>query len=534
MTLAPGSRLGVYEVSALIGTGGMGEVYRARDTKLGRDVAIKVLPVVLSSDPERVARFEREARLLAALNHPHIATIHGVEVLPAPGLGQALVLELLEGPTLADRLAAGALPPAEALTIARQIAEALDAAHQKGIIHRDLKPANIKLTPGRGVKVLDFGIGKLANDDVNLELTQSPTVTRGTGEGVILGTARYMSPEQARGQPLDKRTDIWSFGCVLYELLTGRTAFQGETLSDTIAAVLSREPDWTSLPAATPASIRALLRRCLEKDPMRRLRDIGDAQFELEAESATPREGQPVRRTSARNLAFVSLIAIVVAVALAAALWLRPRTDAPAEPVRLTATLGAGVSVIRGPGYASSVALSPDGRTLIVAGSSKDGQALYQRTLDRLEATPLAGTSGGSSPFFSPDGAWVGFLADGRLRRVPAGGGAAVDIAAVPGVPGGASWGADDRIVFVSGARSPMQVVDARGGDPVPLTTLDVEAGEISHAYPEISTGRPCPAVHRGSARRLAGSRPSISRVAAGPGSPAARTRAISPAGISF
>jgi serine/threonine protein kinase len=275
-----GRSIGSYRIVSALGAGGMGEVYRAHDATLGRDVAIKVLPPIFTADPERLARFEREARMLAALNHPHIGAIYGVE--DANGV-RSLVLELVEGETLAERLATGPVPIAEALTIARQIAEALDAAHEKGIIHRDLKPANIKITPDGIVKVLDFGLAKVSTGESRPDLSQSPTVTiGGTREGIVLGTAAYMSPEQARGKLVDKRADIWAFGCVLYELLTGRQAFAGETVSDTIAAVLEREPDWNRLPAKTPPGVSRLLRRCLDKDLKRRLHDIADARIELD------------------------------------------------------------------------------------------------------------------------------------------------------------------------------------------------------------------------------------------------------------
>jgi serine/threonine protein kinase len=318
MTLPLGSRLGVYEVIALIGRGGMGAVYRAHDPRLGRDVAIKVLPESLAADPERAARFEREARVLASLSHPHIGAIYGVEEATGPEHTtiKALVLELVSGPTLADRLAAGPLPLAEALQIARQIGDAVEAAHERGIVHRDLKPANIKLTPEGSAKVLDFGLAKLVVGN-DLDSTQSSTMTvAGTHIGVILGTPLYMSPEQARGQTIDKRADIWSFGCVFYEMLTGRAAFPGQTVSDTIAAVLSVDPDWSVLPAATPAPLRTLLQRCVEKDPRQRLRDIGDARIELDTAiallSSSPTENQGPEeeiharrhRTWLRGLAF--------------------------------------------------------------------------------------------------------------------------------------------------------------------------------------------------------------------------------------
>ncbi len=282
MALQAGTRLGPFEISAPLGKGGMGEVYRARDTRLGRDVAVKALPDAFARDPERLARFEREARLLAALNHPNIAGIHGLEEVSGHPY---LVLEYVEGDTLATRVARGALPPDEALEVCGQIAAALEAAHESGIVHRDLKPANVKLTPAGTVKVLDFGLAKGAaasGSAPDLDVSQSPTLTHSpTVAGVILGTAAYMSPEQARGKPLDRRTDIWSFGCVLYECLAGRPLFEGETVSDLIAKILEREPDWSALPPAVPARVRELLRRCLEKDAKKRLRDIGDARIEI-------------------------------------------------------------------------------------------------------------------------------------------------------------------------------------------------------------------------------------------------------------
>ncbi len=296
MTLAPGTRLGPYEVLGPLGAGGMGEVYRARDTRLGRDVAIKLLPAEVAQDAERLARFRREAHLLASLNHPHIAAVHGLEELDGKLL---LILELVEGEDLAERLKRGAIHVDEALGIAKQIAEALEEAHEKGIVHRDLKPANIKLTPEGKAKVLDFGLAKAYASDADsgkTDVSHSPTLTRaGTEAGVILGTAAYMSPEQARGKPVDKRADIWAFGVVLFEMLTGKRLFHGETVSDTLAAVLKTDPDWGLLPAETPPRVRALLRRCLTRDPRQRLRDIGDARIEIETSAAEPATGSVAR-----------------------------------------------------------------------------------------------------------------------------------------------------------------------------------------------------------------------------------------------
>ena len=358
-TVMIGRRIGAYQLQTLLGAGGMGEVFRARDTQLGRDVAIKILPRVFSSDPERRARFEREARMLATLNHPHIGAIYGV--VDAEGV-RALVLELVEGDTLADRLQRGPVPVTEALSIARQIADALDAAHEKGIIHRDLKPANIKITPDGVLKVLDFGLAKAGSEGGAADLTHSPTMTvGGTRDGIILGTAAYMSPEQARGRVVDKRTDVWAFACVLYEMLTGRLVFPGETVSDTIAAILEREPDWTVLPDSTPSAIRRLLRRCLQKEPKKRLRDIGDVRLELEdPQSDTPasadaRPGRPHRGLSLTWSAMV----IVAAAAGAFALGRTARpgiasSDAPtfSRVVRLTASAA----------HEMAPAISPDGK----------------------------------------------------------------------------------------------------------------------------------------------------------------------------
>ena len=479
--LSPGDRVGPYEVIGTVGAGGMGEVYRARDHRLGRDVALKIVSQQFALDPARRARFEREAQILAALNHPNIATLYGLE--EAHGL-QALVLELVEGETLADRLA---MQPAglnlqDAVGIAQQMAAGLEAAHESGIVHRDLKPANVAVRPDGTVKLLDFGLARALESTDGRDAIGTTITVGETAIGTIVGTPAYMSPEQARGQTIDKRTDIWSFGVVLYELLTGRRAFPGETTSDTIAAILRLDPDWRTLPETIPAPIRTLLQRCLEKDPRRRLRDIGDARIELDAvvasrsasatniaraeETSTRKEGSGLRRLSL-GVAVVALMAL----GFAAAAWLRTPTETPVGAVQMTALLPPGVSVTRGPGKILSLALSPDGRTLVVAGTDANGQRLYQRTLGRLEATPLSGTEGALAPFFSPDGAWIGFFADGRLKRVPAQGGATVDIAAVSGYPAGASWGPDNRIVFASGARSPLRIVDADGGAPEPLTT---------------------------------------------------------------
>ncbi|HUP25842.1 MAG TPA: protein kinase [Thermoanaerobaculia bacterium] len=493
-----GRRLGVYEVLGLLGAGGMGEVYRARDTKLGRDVAIKILPRAFTSDPDRVTRFEREARLLASLNHPHIGAIYGFE--DAGGV-PALVLELIEGVTLADRLRRGALPIAEALAVARQIADALDAAHERGIVHRDLKPANVKVTADGVVKVLDFGLAKaLAPDPASVageDLSASPTMTLGdTQEGAIFGTPAYMSPEQARGKAVDKRTDIWSFGCVLYELLTGRHAFPGETASDIVAAILGRQPDWSVLPAATPETVRRLLDRCLDKDPKRRLRDIGDARAEIEdavtstTELATPIPGSDRgtgrTRLSRSRSVFRWIAAGMLGVAVGGlGVWSAwRRAPAMAPPVRFAIHAE---GLFSGPvGWV--LALAPDGQALVYVGRGEAGNQLFRRSMDRLEAVPIPGTEGALNPFFSPDGRWVGFSADGAIKKVALAGGSPVRVAeltdarfadAING-SADATWGADDTIVWGS-SRSELMQVAAAGGRPRQLTTLDDEAGETNH-----------------------------------------------------
>ena len=408
----------------------MGEVYRARDTKLGRDVAIKVLPSAFANDPERLARFAREARLLAALNHPHIATIHGLE--EADGV-RALVMELVEGPTLAEKLALGArrsvtagLPLAEALTIGGQIAEALEAAHEKGIIHRDLKPANIKLSRDGSVKVLDFGLAKaFSSDGTGSDLSHLPAITAtDLRAGAIVGTPAYMSPEQARGQAIDKRTDIWAFGCVLYEMLTGRAVFPGETISDTIAAILEREPEWGALPADTPAEIRQLLRRCLDKDPKRRLHDIADARIEIDdVRQRDAARTAPIAQAPAgsrQRLAWTSALALVALIAAAIGVWaLRPVPTAPEARLEINTP----------PTRDPSLAISPDGLKVVFAARSAGQSQLWLRSLDSQVARPLPGTERGSAPFWSPDSRSIGFFADTRLKRMDIDGGSVLTLA---------------------------------------------------------------------------------------------------------
>ena len=431
MPLDVGSRLGHYDVTALIGEGGMGEVYKATDTKLNRQVALKVLPEAFATDPDRLARFQREAQVLASLNHPNIAQIHGLE--EANGV-RALVLELVEGPTLGDRIKQGPIPLDEALPIAKQIAEALEAAHEAGVIHRDLKPANIKVKDDGTVKVLDFGLAKaLAGDVSGTDLSQSPTVTAsGTREGVILGTAAYMSPEQARGKLLDRRTDIWSFGCVLYEILTGRSPFLGETLSDTIAKVLGHEPDWQALPTDTPALLRRLLRRCLDKDPKERLRDIGDARVEIQEAVTAPLTGDVAAVPAAPHavgwrqaLTLVLVTLIVGSFVTGVAVWIVMR-QGPSTPVRFTVAPDGDRAVtinVASP----DVALSPGGDAIAYTtrGTSMAATQLHVRQLDQLLSATLVTEGSLRGPFFSSDGEWVGFSDSGslELKRIDRGGG---------------------------------------------------------------------------------------------------------------
>jgi serine/threonine protein kinase len=428
VTLKSGTALGQYEITGAIGAGGMGEVYQAHDTKLGRDVAIKVLPEAFAHEPDRLARFQREAKMLAAMNHPAIATIYGLEQSNGTSY---LVMELVSGETLQQRLAReGRSPIEDALGICRQIAEALEAAHEKGIVHRDLKPANVKLTAEGKVKVLDFGLAKaFASGESGNDPSNSPTLSEaGTIQGVILGTAAYMSPEQARGKAVDKRTDIWAFGCVLYEVLTGQQAFQGDTVTEILAAVLRGEPDWPALPAATPTTVRALLRRCLQKDRTLRLRDAGDAGIEIQEALVTPSLSPTTTRTGTRRWrqAVVLGLSVLVATVIAGlAVWnLKPTPPPASRPVtRFTITLPPGQRLVD-----SSPVLSPDGSALAYVAIQGGRQQLYLRAMDSLEARPVPGTDGAAGPFFSPDGQGLGFFAGGKLKKISVNGGAALPL----------------------------------------------------------------------------------------------------------
>ena len=482
MPLAPGARRGPYEITAKIGAGGMGEVYRARDTKLDRDVALKILPEAFASDPERLARFEREAKTLAALNHPHIAHIHGVE--ESDGV-RALVLEFVDGPTLADRIAQGPIPINEALTIARQIAEALEAAHEQGIIHRDLKPANIKVRTDGTVKVLDFGLAKALEPTSagTVDATASPTITSPalmTGVGVILGTAAYMSPEQARGQPINKRTDIWAFGCVLFEMITGRMVFPGATISDTIAAVLERSPDWTALPPVTPPPVRHVLARCLEKDPKLRWRDIGDVRIELDDAAAwRPQTDSTSAKTSrtGERAAWALLAALTAAVA-AVVTPVSRTSPVPAE-IRFNVLFPRGVTA-----DFAQLAISPDGQQIVVSPSFGQGPSpLWLRPLASTSGRLLTGTEGAGFPFWSPDGRSIGFFADQKLKRLDVNSQAIQILADAPVARGGA-WQTDGTILFAPNASGPLFRVPATGGQATAATQLEI--GQNDHRAPFI------------------------------------------------
>ncbi len=500
MALTPGTRFGPYEVTALIGEGGMGQVYRATDTNLKRPVALKVLPEAMATDAERLARFQREAEVLARLNHPNIAQVHGLEKTDGT---TALVMELVEGPTLGDRIARGPVAIDEALPIARQMADALEAAHEQGIVHRDLKPANIKVRPDGVVKVLDFGLAKaLESMSVGSGATASPTITSPammTGVGVLLGTAAYMSPEQARGKPVDTRADIWAFGCVLYEMLTGARPFAGDDVSETLARVIEREPDWAALPGDVPPVLSRFVRSCLHKNPKQRIHHIADLRLALEGAFETP-----VAATTAPVVAmplrfwqrpFSALVLATVFLAIGAlAVWML--IPAPTRPIaRFIASMPDAPS---GPSAYHDLAISPDGsRIVYVTGSARQ---LHMRPVDRLEGVSnVGGVSATSTPFFSPDAAWLGFadMNEGAWRKVSILGGPPVTLWKGPtsfrdarDQARGATWGPDDTIIFAHAAvgtglfRGP-----AAGGAPEVLTTPDASKGEQNHWWPEFLPG---------------------------------------------
>jgi serine/threonine-protein kinase len=465
MDLQPGAKLGPYEIVSLIGSGGMGEVWKAHDSRLKREVAIKTSRTGFS------ARFQHEAQAVAALNHSHICTLYDV----GPDY---LVMEYIEGPTLAERILQGPIPLEEALGIARQIGGALEAAHERHIVHRDLKPANIKIRPDGSVKVLDFGLAK-KTDEAAAVTEDSPTRTAGTQPGTILGTVGYMSPEQARGQAVDKRADIWAFGVVLHEMLTGQRLFDGDSMPDTLVSVLTKEPEWNRV----PAKAHRLLRSCLEKDPRQRLRDVGDAWRLLEEPppAGPAKSGGPwkVAVAAAIVLAVVSTISLL-------ALWRAPQ---PAGQPLVTLNLDLGPEVSLVSGYAPAMDLSPDGKRIAFVSEGPDGiRHLFTLRLDQPHATVLAKTDGALGPFFSPDGRWLGFFADQKLKKIPAEGGEPVVLCEAPDGRG-ASWGEDDGIIATLHTRAGLVRVPAAGGTPTVVTRLDLERGEASHRWPQVLPG---------------------------------------------
>ena len=484
--LTTGMLLGPYRIEGKLGEGGMGEVYRARDTRLKREVAVKVLSPAFARDPDRGARLRREAELLASLNHPHIAAVYGLE--ESDDL-TALVMELVDGPTLADRLRAGPIPTEAALPIARQIAEALEAAHAKGIIHRDLKPANIKLRPDGMVKVLDFGLAKSLEPTDDAGVLAEPTTALSparTISGVIVGTPSYLSPEQARGMPVDARTDIWAFGCVLFEMFAGARPFAGPSLTDTMAAILKDEPDWRALPSSTPARIRSLMARCLRKDPAQRLRDIADGRFQIEDVSNDPSGavGAAVPGRAAR--AWAPWIAAALALIAMLLLVGRPLTRSAAEPISFPVFPPEGADFSARTDATLNVpsfALSPDGRAIVFSAEAPGARpTLWLRTLDHVEARQLTGTDNAENPFWSPDGRWIGFFAKGTLKEVQVPGGT-VKIVAETRNGRTAAWGARDTILISSGAAG-IDAVNAAGGAISHVTSVDPALHENTHRNP--------------------------------------------------
>jgi serine/threonine-protein kinase len=491
-----GETISNYKITDKLGEGGMGEVWRAEDTNLGREVAIKVLPEAFAQDADRMARFEREARVLAALDHPHIASIYGLE--EAEGR-RFLVMQLAEGEDLKDLLSRGKLPPQRAARIALQIAEALEAAHDKGIIHRDLKPANVKVSADGQIKVLDFGLAKAldAGDPTSSDsgsLSLSPTLTAQMTEvGVLLGTAAYMSPEQARGELADRRADVWAFGVVLMEMLTGKTVYAGRTVSDTLAGVLAREPGWDELPADTPRRLRKLLERCLEKETPDRLQAIGEARIALQQYLASPEtEASPeaevvqvAQPTWKRLLPWALFGAAAVGLVIAVVtLW--PDPPQTRNPIRLEAVLAEDPLFVN---LGAGVVLSPDGSRIVYVTAGEPNRTLFTRSLDQLASTELVtGTASNEPyhPFFSPDGQWVGFAVRNEIKKVPITGGTPITLCEVDGSRG-ASWGPDDTIVLAPDGSSVLHTVSAAGGAPQPLTSFDEDRKDFSHRWPQFT-----------------------------------------------
>jgi serine/threonine protein kinase/dipeptidyl aminopeptidase/acylaminoacyl peptidase len=486
MALDSGVRFGPYEILSAIGAGGMGEVYRARDTTLRRDVAVKVLPAEFAADADRLARFEREARLLASLSHPNIAAVFGVEADATPTRTiRAIVMEFVDGETLSDRLQRGPVAMREALKIGRQIADALEAAHRRGIVHRDLKPANIRVTPGGLVKVLDFGLAKALEratpETLEADAAASTLAAHSlTRSGMLVGTVAYMSPEQARGLAVDERADLWALGCVVYELLADRRAFSGATSTDALAAIVERDPDWSALPSSTPAPVRRLLRRCLRKDPAERLQHAGDARLDFEDAQAMPPDvgaGNAIR-LSRRWVAWTSVGALAISTIVLGAITLRPAAR-PVE-IRFETTASGLVTPL------SSIAIAPDGSQIVVAPGFEQGAPLWLRPLDSMSGRTLKGTEGAFLPFWSDDGRSIGFFANRKLQRVELESGVVRIVADAP-VGRGAAWASDGTIVFAPTVSGPLLRVSAEGGAASPLTQL--VPGQNDHRAPQFLPG---------------------------------------------
>jgi Tol biopolymer transport system component len=492
MSFESGKSLLHYRLAEKLGEGGMGVVWKAHDTTLDRSVAVKILPDLFVHDPDRLARFEREARVLASLNHPNIAAIYGLH--EAQGV-RFLAMEFVGGEDLGRKLQEGPLPIDEVVRVGLQLAEGLEAAHEHGVVHRDLKPANVQVTDEGQVKILDFGLAKALGGDPSSSSASGPVsatlTSAGTRAGVILGTAAYMSPEQAKGKSVDRRTDIWAFGAVLYEMLTNRRLFDGETVSEMIASVLKSEPDFTSLPPKTPPALKRLIQRCLEKDPRHRLRDIGDARVALEeiqsGKAEQPAVAGAAPGSSRKLLVWAGIAALVAAIVTAVAVTaLRPAPPA-AQTLRLEALVTGDQPLLQIQG--SAMALSPDGRLLTyVVGTASDVSAtrMYLRNLARFEDTPLTGTDAAYNPFFSPDGQWIGFVTPQELKKVSVAGGTPLVLCPVA-LSRGATWGESGAIVFAPNPASGLMQLPAAGGTPVELTKL--ENGEISHRWPQFLPG---------------------------------------------
>jgi serine/threonine-protein kinase len=479
--LTPGQRLDRYEVIDLLGSGGMGSVYRAFDPTLGRDVAIKALARTFRGDSASLRRFEREARVLAALSHPNIAAIYGFERFDG---WPYLVLERVAGETLAARMIRGAMPIEEALDVAGQIVAALEEAHAKGVVHRDLKPSNVMLTPDRRVKVVDFGLAKTVAARPALDVSADPI----TASGVVIGTARYMSPEQVKGEDADTRSDVWAFGCVLYEMLTARPVFAGRSVSEVVAAVLRDDPDWHALPAETPTPVVRLLRRCLRRHPRTRLQHIGDARLELIESEDTPTPDTSRARRSATRWRRGALAAVAVIVGLAAALlWRSPPTGPAPAAARLSLELPAGLRLASD--FSTPFAIAPGGSRVVLEAVEGAVQRLYLRELADPALRALAGTEGARQPFFSPDGAWVGFFANRKLSKVPAAGGPVQAVADIGSNPRGATWAPDGTIVVAPTQTAGLVRISERGARPAALTTVDRARGEFSHRWPGMLPG---------------------------------------------